>query len=252
MGFDINKIFLPSVGVDIIFNMNSLAPYSRSSIIYDVDFKNQTITIAQPLIPFSKNTSFKELHLTTIIPGKNKRKMRVGIECSHLNLIDQYALANNTNVAAVLLKYELPAKETNIRSAFRLPLSTKYIIKGKILYHNLEYHSSRDFSIRDISLTGLGLTVPKKRNNTLNPLMEIKINEEIKVGIILINMNQDKPAGNIPLKAQVKRINPAYSDTHGLVGIKITTLKRNDENILNKFIHDAQIEELKRLSRRHL
>lgn len=188
MGFDINKIFLPSIGVDIIFNMNSLEPYSRSSIIYDADFKNRTITIAQPHIPFSKNTRFKELHLTTIIQAKNRR-IRIGVECSHLSLIDQYALANTTTVAAVLLKYELPGKETNIRSAFRLALSTKYIIKSKILYQNLEYRTSRDFSIRDISLTGIGFVIPRHRGETLNALTKLKLNETIKIGIILFNMD---------------------------------------------------------------
>ncbi len=251
MGFDINKIFIPSARVDIILDMNSMAPDSRSSIVYDVDFNTQTITIAQPFIPFSRNTSFKELYLTAIIPGKNK-KIRVGIECSHLNLIDQYPLANNKNVAAVLLKYKLPVKESNIRSAFRLPLSTRYIIKGKILYDNLEYNTSRDFSIRDISLTGIGIVVPKKKNNKIHPLSKIDIHKEIKVGIILVDMNQEKPVGTLPLKVQVMRINLSNSATHAWIGLQFILLKRNDENILNKFIHGAQIEELKRLSGRNL
>lgn len=231
--------------------MNSLSPYSRASIIYDVDFDNEAITIAQPLIPFSKNTAFKELHLTTIIHDKN-RKIRAGVECSHFKLIDQYALANKTKVPAVLLKYELPVKETNIRSAFRLPLSTKHIIKGKILYNNLEYSSSRDFSIRDVSLTGLGLIAPKKRNNNLNPLGETKPNEELIIKIVLINMDQDKPVGTLPLKAQVARVIPNYSSTHFLMGLKILNLESNSETILSKFIHDAQIDELKRMSRINL
>lgn len=228
--------------------MNSLSPYSRASIIYDIDFDNEAITIAQPLTPFSKNTAFKELHLTTIIHAKN-RKIRAGVECSHFKLIDQYALANKTNVPAVLLKYELPIKETNIRSAFRLPLSTKHIIKGKILYNNLEYSSSRDFSVRDVSLTGLGLIAPKKRNNNLNLLGEIKPNEEILIKIVLINMDQDKPVGTLPLKAQIARVITDYSSTHLLMGLKILNLESNYETILSKFIHDAQIDELKRMSR---
>ncbi|MCK5163972.1 MAG: PilZ domain-containing protein [Desulfobacula sp.] len=235
----------------MVFNMNSLAPYSRSSIIYDADFNDETIIIAQPLIPFSKNTVFKKLHLTTIVHDKN-RKIRVGAECSHFKLINQYALANKTNVPAVLLKYELPVKETNIRSAFRLPLTAKYIIKGKLLYNSLAYYTPKDFSIRDISLTGLGLVVPKKKNNTINPVTEIKINEEIIIGIVLIKMDQDKPVGTLPIKAQIIRIRPNYSDTHSLLGLKILGLKSDDETILNKFIHAAQVEELKRLSGRNL
>lgn len=251
MAFFIEKIFLPSVGVDLVFNMDSLSPYSRSSIIYDADFGNETITIAQPLTKFSKNTAFKELHLTTIIHDKN-RKVRLGVECSHFKLIDQYPLANHQNVPAVLLKYELPVKETNIRSAFRLPLSSKYIIKGKILYHNLEYYTSRDFSIRDISLAGLGIVIPKKKNKHLNPLAEIKTNEVLMLGIILVDMDQDKPVGTLPVKVQITRVNPSHSETHTLVGLKILNLENDNEALLNKFIHDAQIDELKRLSRRDL
>jgi len=251
MRFDINKIFLPSVGVNIIFNINSLTPYSRASIIYDVDFRNKVMTVAQPLIAFSKNTTFKALHLTTILHDKN-RKMRVGVECSHFKLIEQYKLAGKTNVSAVLLTYELPVKESNIRSAFRLPLSTKHIIKAKILYNNLEYSSSRDFSIRDVSITGLGLIVPKKRNNNINPLGEIKINEKIIVNIILIRMDQNKPVGTLPLKVQIARINSNYSSTHSLVGLRILSIGSNSETVLSRFIHNAQIDELKRISKINL
>jgi len=251
MTFELDKIFLPSVGVDIVFNMNSLVPYSRSSIIYDVDFKKKEIIIAQPLSPFSKNTVFKELHLTTIT-RENARKIRVGIECVQFKIIDDYALANRAKVAAVLIRYDLPVQETNIRSAFRLPLSTKYIIKGKILYNGLEYFTSRDFSIRDVSLAGFGILIPKKRNQNLNPLMNIKTKEDFIIGIVLLNMDEDKPMGTLPLKVQVIRHNTAYSDTHSLMGLKILSLKSKGELILNKFIHEAQIAELKRLSQRNL
>ncbi|WP_158406071.1 hypothetical protein [Desulfobacula toluolica] len=48
MDFDISKGMLPSVGVDMVFNINSMVPYCRPSIIYDVDLANKTIIIAQP------------------------------------------------------------------------------------------------------------------------------------------------------------------------------------------------------------
>lgn len=251
MGFNPDKIFLPSVGVDIVFNMNSLEPYSRSTIIYDVDFSKKAIIIAQPHIPISKNTSFKELHLTTIIQDKT-RKLRVGIACKHFKLIKRYTLSNKETVPAVLLKYELPANETNIRSAFRLPLSAKYIVKGKILYNILEYYTPRDFSIRDISLAGLGLVIPKKRNKTVNALTELKLKDEINLGIILVNISQDKPIDTLPIKARVIRSTPDYSDTHALMGLKILNLGKGSEAILYRFIHDAQIDELNRLSKTKL
>lgn len=248
MTLAIDKIFLPSVGVDLVFNINSLEPYSRSSIIYDVDFKNETIIIAQPHRAFSKKTGFKELHLTTILQEKN-RKARFGVKCHSFTLINQYLLANKTSVQAVILKYKLPVEETNIRCAFRLPLSTKYTIKSKILYGNLEYFSPNDFSVRDISLNGMGIVIPKTNNKNFSPLSEIKVNTEITIGIILIDTDNEKPAGTIPIDAQVTRINSRYSESYILVGLKIIHLSNQNEALLTKFIHDAQVDELKRLSR---
>ena len=251
MTFDMDNIFLPSAGVDMVFNMNSLAPNSRSSIIYDVDLKSEEITIAQPLTPFSKHTRFKELHITTIIHGE-KRKLRVGVKCVQFRIIDKYQLANKTNISAVVLKYELPVTETNIRSAYRLPLSTKYTIKGKIFYNRMEYSTSRDFAIRDISLAGLGLKIPKKTGNVTNPLNSIKKNEEVEIELLLIKMDQEKSTTKILIKIKIARIKSDYSSTHSLTGVEILNLEINSENILNKFIHDAQVDELKRLSRRDL
>ena len=251
MTFDMDNIFLLSAGVDIVFNMNSLAPDSRASIIYDVDLKSEEITIAQPLTPFSENTRFKELHITTIIQGE-KRKLRVGVECVQFRIIEKYQPANKTNVSAVVLKYELPATETNIRSAYRLPLSTKHTIEGKIFYNKMEYLTSHDFAIRDISLAGLGLKIPKKIGNITNPLSSIKKNEEVEIELFLIKMDQDKPAKKIKIKIKIARIKSDYSSTHSLIGVEILGLETNSENILNKFIHNAQVDELKRLSRINL
>jgi len=227
--------------VDLVFNMNSLAPYSRSSIIFDVDFGNESITIAQPRTALSQKTTFRELHLTTIIQEKNK-KIRFGIECQGFNIIDQYLLANKTRVSAVLLKYRLPVEETNIRSAFRLPLSTKHIIKSKILYKNFEYDSLKDFSIRDVSFNGVGIIVPKINNNS-NPLVAIKVNEEINFQIILADTDEEDPIA-IPIRALVVRVNPRYSERYILMGLQFINLSNQNEAIINKFIYDAQVHGL--------
>ncbi|MFA5905632.1 MAG: PilZ domain-containing protein [Desulfobacula sp.] len=228
--------------------MNSLSPYSRSSIIYDIDLKKQTIIIAQPIIAFSKNTYFRELHLTTIVQEKN-RKIRLGVQCEIFSLINQYPLANKTSVQAVALKYQLPVEETNIRSAFRLRLSTKSILKSNLLYGKLEYSSPKNFTIRDISLNGVGLVIPKTKNTQHNPFSEIKINDEIVLEIILMDADGEYPLDNIPIRTQVTRINQKYSESYVLLGLKIINLSNQNEALLSKFIHDAQVDELNRQSK---
>jgi hypothetical protein len=250
MAFQMEKIFAPATGVDIVFNMNDMAPYSRSSIIYDADYGNREIIIAQPLTPFSKNTKYTELHLTAIVED-DVRRLRAGVACTHFRLVRSFPLANGSTVPAVRIKYELPIIEINIRSAFRLPLSTKFVIKGKILLNQHEYHTSRDFSIRDISLSGMGLLVPDKRGgHDNNPLAELSMGQELLIGVILINLDQDLPAGTLPIKAKVKRIDRDHYPAHTLVGLEIAALPPEKEDILNQFIHNAQIVELRRLSGR--
>ncbi|MCP4553275.1 MAG: PilZ domain-containing protein [Bacteroidetes bacterium] len=247
MSLKVDSIFMPSVGVDLVFNINSLNPISRSSIIYDTDHKNQTITIAQPLIPITASTTYDELHLTTIMPN-GQRKIRTGIQCQPLEFIDQYRLANQAVSKAVILKYKPPVAETNIRSAFRLPASRKYMIKAKLPYRHIDYYTPNDFSIRDISFTGMGLTIPKKKASASNPLIELNKADVIALGISLIEEGEETPVGTFSLKAEIVRVNKNYSNSHILFGLKIIDMTRKNETLLNQFIHNAQIDELKRLS----
>jgi len=251
MVYDIKKIFLPSVGVDLVLNTNSLMPSSRSSIIYDVDFKKKSITIAQPLTPLSGETDFDELHLTTIVKTP-QNKLRVGIKCYPIKFIDQYQLANQSTAKAVTLQYDSPIAEINIRSAFRLPLSTRHSIKAKLIHRKAEYYTARDFSIRDISLTGMSLVIPRRSKYGPNRLIELKINEIFPVGLILVDKEKDKPVGTFPVKTRIVRLNTNYSKTQLQIGLKIIAIAKENETTLNQFIHQAQIDELTRLRIRNL
>ncbi len=233
----------------MVFDMDSLTPISRSSIIYDTDYGNRTITIAQPIVPVTSETKFDELHLTTIIHTK-QRRVRVGLSCRPIKFIDQYHLANRSTTKALIVQYQLPPIETNIRSAFRLPLSQRHSIKAKLLYNSVEYFTARDFKIKDISFAGIGLSVPKKQGKKTNPLTEIESGTAVPVGMILVDKGLKDPVGTFPVKTKVVRLNPNYSETHMLVGLKILAITAESENLLNRFIHKAQIDELKRISKR--
>ena len=138
--------------------------------------------------------------------------------------------------------------ETNIRSAFRLPLSRKHTIKAKIIYRQTDYYTAKDFNIRDISLTGMGLVISKKKAAT-NPLMGLKKADIIPLGMILVEAGEkaDKAVGTFSLKTIVARVNNNYSDSHALIGLRIIDLDEKNETLLNSFIHNAQIAELNRL-----
>lgn len=249
MEYAVDTIFLPSVGVDIVFDMDSLNPVSRSSIIYDTDPDNKTITIAQPIVPITGETQFDQLHLTTITHTGNRR-VRVGIPCRPVRVIEQYRLANGSQTQALEMEYLPPPSETNIRSAFRLPLSLRHTIKAKLLHQGEEYFTPRDFKIKDISFAGMGLVLPKMAKGSPNPLTTIQTDTLMPIGMILVDKEEKEPVGKFPVKTEVVRMNVNYSDTHCLMGLKILKIAQEHETILNQFIHNAQIAELKRLSQR--
>lgn len=241
------------MGVDAVFNINSLSPYSRSSIVFDISPEKQFIIIAQPTIPFSKHTQYKELHLTTTVYD-GKRKYRVGIECVQFKIIEKYKLADGSKVPAVAMRYKLPVSEVNIRSAFRLQLNDKFIIMGKLSVTDAVYTNPSDFVFSDISLSGVSLKI-RITHPTDNFLNTVQVGEKLSIEMTFIKKDLkegDLVFGTIPTTIEVVRIVEGFSETETLLAAKISEMEATHETILNKFIHQAQVDELKRLSRRDL
>ncbi len=246
MKFETNKIFFPSTGVDIVLDIDSDTPRSRSSIIYDADYKKQIFVVAQPNPAITPSTPYEQLHLTTIT-NINHRKARIGISCRPIRFISNYPLANKTTTKAVVLSYTPPATETNIRAAFRLSMSARHTVQGKLQIDNTEYHSDKDFKIKDISFSGLGMVVAK---NITSRLTQLKAGTLLSMGISLVDNKKEAPIDTFALKVRVVRVNKNYSESHILFGMKIDSIAPSNEDHLIKFIHDAQISELKRASQK--
>lgn len=249
MEFDVKNIFFPSVGVNLVFNMNTDFPISTSSIIYDTDFDKQTIIIAQPTPPITPNTQYKQLHLTTLA-YINQRRLRIGMHCKPIRFIRNYPMADGKTVKAIEIQYRLPAIETNIRSAFRLPMTTRYAVKAKIVYNGQEYRTPGDFKIKDISFSGLGLVILEKKGKRPSPLSALKAGTKMIMGLALVDRNHPGTIDTFPVQIQVARTNTNYSETHTLIGLKISNIASDNDERLNQFIHTAQIAELKRISKK--
>ncbi|MBF0302703.1 MAG: PilZ domain-containing protein [Desulfamplus sp.] len=244
----IEEIFAPSTGVEIVLNLNSLHPIAASSIIYDADHTKHSITVAQPLRNITPSTPFDELHLTSLIKV-NFDKKRFGIKCRPLVFHKDYSLFDNSRVGAITFEYTPLLIETNIRSAYRMPISGNFTVKAKLLFNNSSYYSTKDFFIRDISINGLGIIIPSKLNRTTNPLTDLQRNTKAVIGMLLMTPNSKQPFATIPLKIDIVRINNNYSEKHIFAGVKFIGLTPDKEAQLNKFIHMAQLDELRRLSK---
>jgi c-di-GMP-binding flagellar brake protein YcgR len=162
-------------------------------------------------------------------------------------LIHDYTLANKSKTGAIVLKYAPPAIETNIRAAFRLSLSSKFTVTGKMIYQDKDFFTPNDFAIRDISLNGIGMVIPRK-SPLFHTIEKIKLKDELTLGLILVDQEESKPIGTVPVTVQIARINQNYSDSHLFIGCRFTSITSETDSLLNQFIHTAQIDELRRIS----
>ncbi|MFO7750430.1 MAG: PilZ domain-containing protein [Desulfobacteraceae bacterium] len=246
MTLDISRIFCPSRGVELAFDLNSLYPTAKSSIIHDTDHDNRRIVVAQPMAPVTPGaTAEKEMHITTLLKSRD-RTIRLGIKCRPVSFDNNYRLSEKVSVGAIILQYTLPVFETNIRSAYRLPLSKKYAISATMTYKDETYTSGSDFFIRDISVTGLGILIPGTVDNAVNLLSKAEVKEKADVDITLFH--DKEKLDTVPVKTAFARIHSRYSDSAALAGLNFTKLRPAHEEILHRFIHNAQIDELKRIS----
>ncbi len=241
------KIFLPSVGCDLILDSSSLTPKILPTIIYETNIHKKTITIADPGSSFTPETEWKQLHLTTIL-STEKRKLRAGLVCKPIDFLPAYQLAGKDKVKAIVLSFEPQTIEINIRSAFRLVLDTRHTIQAKLVYQKNEFFSPDYFRVRDISVTGAGLLIPKKNHNGTNPLLILTKNEPIAMGLRLVDTVEHLFKGPLALAGRIQRVLPGFSETSCLVAMKFIGMEPEFENILSEFIHTAQIHQLRKFA----
>ncbi len=247
MTIDIQKYFVPGSGVELVYNLDSLHPWATSTIIYETNHRSLQIIVAQPIIHLRHPTGEEPLHLTTLGIFENK-KQRIGVRCVPLNFSNSYQLANGTTTEVVTLADMPPAMITNIRSGYRLPLSRTATVKAKLFYDNTDFFSPIDFFIRDISLNGMGLIIPNVVNSIFNRLKEIETREQLMVELTLTRPGSGGKPDKIKTPVEVVRIDGMFSQTSQLTGVKFIALTNTQEELLNGFIHQAQMDELKRLS----
>ncbi|MEA2060650.1 MAG: hypothetical protein U9P10_09145 [Thermodesulfobacteriota bacterium] len=245
---NISKIFRPSRGVELVFNLNSLYPTAKSSIIHDTDHRKRQIIVAQPLSPVTPHGQYREMHITTLDKKNHSSAVRIGMACKPVRFDNHYRLSSQSKVEVIIVQYELPLIETNIRSAFRMPISEKFFIQASMTYKDKKFISGRDFTIRDVSLAGMGILIPKTNNQTNPPLTGIDVRQQADIVLTLFEKGKTTPSESISAVIECVRKDSRFSDTAMLAGVKFIKLLPKDEDLLHTFLHNAQIDELKRLS----
>lgn len=238
------NILKPGLGIDLVFNLSSMNPVVKPSIIFDC-IKNQVI-IAQTHRKISPDYKYNTVHISSLISNELSGKVRKGYPCKILEFIKEYKLANNNITQALLLEYSEPQLDMNIRSAFRFEPNLTHNVMGKLVHEGIDYYSGVHFKILNISISGIGLLIPKKIKKIRNPLLNISINSYAKIGLLL------KSSENIvTIESEILTIrkNTEYNPMSGFAGFSFNKLSSESEESLNQFIHNAQLHEIRTINK---
>ena len=241
--------FREGVGVEIVFNLDFDVPMTRSSIILEGDLSKKTLIIAQSTPKILPSTKFEQMHITTLVKKELSVKFRVGFKCKIVQFISNYRLSNQNAIAAIEIQYEMPPVEINIRSAYRLPPSPKFEVLGKMIYNGESFFTGKDFNIHNVSISGLGILMPKRIKKERNVLLEIEPGETAKVGLILKNNTGEKEE-IITVSSNIRfmRTKGNHTKEFAYAGIMYVGIKKVFEEKLGRFIHEAQMFEIRKFS----
>ncbi len=240
----------PAMGVDLVFNLDSMSPVSKSSIVLDSDETKKHVVVAQPGEKIQRDIAYNQMHISSLVKKELAGKTRLAYSCRIVEFIRDYGLSNQGKTEALLIEYKPPAMEINIRSAFRFQPNVNFDVLGKISLDGNIYYSGRHFKFHNISISGIGLLIPKKILKVRNPMMDLKIGSYAKMGVLL------KTGGEIPesvftLECTIKivRMHTDYNPLSGFAGCSMIKLSQDQEETINRFIHNAQLHEIRKINR---
>jgi c-di-GMP-binding flagellar brake protein YcgR len=249
MDYKAEDIFIPGQNIDIVFNINSLSPVSRHSMIFDSDPGKKELIISQTKPFISHAFSYETMHITTLKSEPKNDKIRIGARCEIKEFIDDYRLNREQKEQAIRVTYSNKLHQVNIRSAFRIRPNKIYSIIAKLLYKNEEFLSGKHFKIFDISLSGIGLLVPNVADKNKNPLIKLETGDKAKIGLILKEPGEDEESEPVLKKVfnkiKIVRINKKFNPRYILIGCEFADWERNQEEDLGKFIHQLQLYEIR-------
>jgi len=242
---NIRDIFRPGTAIDVVFDMDADIPVVRSSIIHDCNYEKSQIIISQPNPQILPSFTYDTMTVTTIVEKELNEKFRCGINATVSEFLTNYALSDQVKENAILVTYKAPVKKVNIRSAYRLEPGFGYKVHGTLTFRGKTYSSEKFFKVNDISFTGLGIKCPAQIEKKMNPLFLADIHEEASAEIRLEHPDKSSANATISSKIVVVRKKLTASNKIFFLGMKFLSLGVTYEKVLSKFIHEAQIKQIK-------
>jgi len=246
----IESLFKPGIRVDIVLNNKSMIPDVRSAVVYECNHDESRMVISQTRPEIVPSLEFNQMDITVLVEEELNRKIRNGLSCKVVRFLKDYKMLEQIEENAILVEYFPPVVEMNVRSAFRLEPGSRFIVEATIQVGKIQYISGRDFKVKDISFTGIGLVVPKLvRKKHSNDLLEMEKGET--AGIVLRLINNTSGGHEIAISSEVEMVRRSgtLNPENSFIGMRFTALSDKDEEFLSGFIHNAQLDKIRKTRR---
>ncbi len=243
-------VLKPGRGVDLVRNLHSLTPTSHASVIFEAAPEAMRLIVGSPGISLERDRKKSpRLHITTMVRLKSGEKKRVGFPCEILKAIPKYPLANGNTTSALALRYDPTSEDVNVRAAFRFSPTPTHEVLGKLVIAGHEFFSGNQFRICDVSTAGLGLIIPRVIHKVKNPLTALESKRMARFGIIIKRHTHDKTQiDTIDTAISIVRVNHRFNEASIFIGCRFTRIDATDEEMLNHFIHEAQLYEIRSIT----
>ena len=246
----VESLFRPGTRVDVVFNSKSMIPDVRAAVIYECNHDLLQMVISQTRPKIDPSFEFNEMDITVLVEEELNQKNRNGLGCIILRYLKDYMISEQTTENALLVEYFLPIKEMNVRSAFRFEPDNMFTVEGVIDAGEKQYVSGRDFKVKDISFTGIGLIVPNYlKQEHKNFLLEMEKGEIVGITLKLIENTSGENEIMVSSEVEVVRLAHTLNPKNRLIGMRFTKLSQKDEESLSRFIHNAQLNKIRKISR---
>ncbi len=239
----IENIFFAGQHLDIVFNIDSSTPIVRAAIVHECRYASKEMIVSQTQPQILPSFREYQMDLTALVKEELDKKHRMGLSSQIIKFLKDYQLSDHVKEDAILVSYTPPAKKINIRAAFRLEPSAKLELQGKLTYKGVEFLCGQSYKIHDISNTGVGLIIPKTIGDKKNPLKSILVDESALIELDLLDFTKEDHRITISGEILVVRKNVDYNKKSEFIGTKFSSIDRDFEKVLSKFIHEAQLYE---------
>ncbi|MFZ5569812.1 MAG: PilZ domain-containing protein [Thermodesulfobacteriota bacterium] len=242
----VSRIYRPGIKVEVVYELDSDNPIVLPSLLYECQHPSMQLVIAQTNPEMAPGRQAGKMTLTALVSGELNRKFRAGIDCGLLECYPEYRLSSGNTARAARIRYDEDSlKVVNIRTAYRFSPNPVFRVDAEIRFDDLTFFSEQDFKIHNISFTGIGLLIPRLVGGKVNPMMELTVGQTLSIEIRLTDTRKEIQSAELSCELLVVRKEPDFNRRSGYAGFRLTGLSNPDVEKLNRFIHHAQLHEIR-------